>query len=157
MEISIMYPNLGQVIDALANPQLSRQYLNFPLTPQTLHDTKSYFYGIAGFPYVIGVIDGTHVLIKAPSQDEPAYVNRMGYHSINADGLVLPNDSRMLRESGLHALFLGGHVPGDHSYLLGDSGYPCQRWLLTPYVNLQPGAQTRYNSAHKTTRSKVES
>ncbi|WAR31749.1 HARB1-like protein [Mya arenaria] len=49
----------------------------------TLHDTKSDFYGIAGFPNVIGVIDGTHVQIKAPLQDEPAYVNRMGYHSIN--------------------------------------------------------------------------
>ncbi|WAR12576.1 HARB1-like protein [Mya arenaria] len=162
---------VGQVIDALANPQLSRQYLKFPLTPQTLHDTKSDFYGIAGFPNVIGVIDGTHVQIKAPSHDEPAYVNRMGYHSINTqivfdgrDNIIdivarwpgATHDSRMLRESGLHALFLGGHVPGDHSYLLGDSGYPCKRWLLTPYVNPQPGAQTRYNSAHKTTRSRVE-
>ncbi|WAQ96676.1 HARB1-like protein [Mya arenaria] len=59
------------------------------------------------------------------------------------------HDSRMLRESGLHALFLGGHVPGDHSYLLGDSGYPCKRWLLTPYVNPQPGAQTRYNRVER--------
>ncbi|XP_052788810.1 putative nuclease HARBI1 [Mya arenaria] len=123
------------------------------------------------FPNVIGVIDGTHVQIKAPLQDEPAYVNRMGYHSINTqivfdgrDNTIdivarwpgATHDSRMLRESGLHALFLGGHVPGDHSYLLGDSGYPCKNWLLTPYVNPQPGAQTRYNSAHKTTRSRVE-
>jgi len=32
---------------------------------------------------VIGVIDGTHVQIQAPSIDEPMYVNRMCYHSIN--------------------------------------------------------------------------
>jgi hypothetical protein len=54
-------------------------------------------------------------------------------------------DSRILRESGVWALMEGGHLPpGDH-YLLGDSGYPCKRWLLTPYLNPQPGSQTQYN------------
>ncbi|XP_052256779.1 uncharacterized protein LOC127861985 isoform X2 [Dreissena polymorpha] len=41
------------------------------------------------FPNVIGVIDGTHVQIQAPSIDEPMYVNRMGYHSINTQVMFL--------------------------------------------------------------------
>ncbi|XP_052791595.1 putative nuclease HARBI1 [Mya arenaria] len=41
-------------------------------------------------------------------------------------------------------------------HLLGDSGYAGRRWLLTPYLNPQPGSQTAYNRSHKITRAKVE-
>lgn len=34
-------------------------------------------------PGVIGCIDGTHIKITAPSNQEWAYVNRKGVHSIN--------------------------------------------------------------------------
>lgn len=55
------------------------------------------------------------------------------------------HDSRILRESGLWNNLNDGHfLPGEH-YLLGDSGYPCKRWLLTPYLNPQPGSQSEYN------------
>ena len=52
--------------------------------------TATKFAGIAGFPRVIGAIDGTHVPIKAPTGDrEPVYCNRKGYHSINAQVEVI--------------------------------------------------------------------
>lgn len=54
------------------------------------------------------------------------------------------HDSRMLRESGLYNFLDGNSLPGNN-YLLGDSGYPCKRWLLTPYLAPQPGAQLMYN------------
>jgi len=45
------------------------------------------FHSLGGFPGVIGCIDGTHVRIQAPTQDESAYVNRKGYHSINVQAV----------------------------------------------------------------------
>ena len=42
------------------------------------------FAAIAGFPRVIGAIDGTHIAIKSPPANrEAVYVNRKGFHSIN--------------------------------------------------------------------------
>ncbi|WAR10693.1 HARB1-like protein [Mya arenaria] len=53
-------------------------------------------------------------------------------------------------------LFNDGHVPNGQYHLLGDSGYAGRRWLLTPYLNPQPGSQTAYNRSNKITRAKVE-
>ena len=41
------------------------------------------FARMAGFPSVIGCIDGTHIRIQAPYQMEHEYVNRKNFHSIN--------------------------------------------------------------------------
>ena len=38
---------------------------------------------IAGFPNVIGCIDGTHIRIQGPSTNEHEYVNRKNVHMIN--------------------------------------------------------------------------
>ena len=39
---------------------------------------KEKFHDLAGFPNIIGLIDGTHVRIIAPTEHEEAYVNRKG-------------------------------------------------------------------------------
>lgn len=41
------------------------------------------FYEIAGFPKVIGAIDGTLIPIRAPHENEHLYVCHKGYHAIN--------------------------------------------------------------------------
>ena len=38
--------------------------------------SMSEFYKVAGFPNIIGCIDGTHIEIQAPEIDEPAFCNR---------------------------------------------------------------------------------
>ncbi|XP_061180825.1 putative nuclease HARBI1 [Saccostrea echinata] len=132
--------------------------------------TKKIFFTVARFPGVVGAIDGTHVRIIAPHEYENEYVNRHHFHSINTQIVFDPNyriidvvakwpgsthDSRILNESGLKVLFEQNHLPL-HTHLLGDSGYPSKRWLLTPFLRPNQGSQTNYNRAHKKTRSVVE-
>lgn len=44
----------------------------------------------------------------------------------------------------------------ENGVLLGDSGYACRPFLLTPYNNPQNEAQEKYNQAHAKTRSQIE-
>lgn len=75
---------VSRVIDSVTNALVSRknQFIKWP-TDDRKNAIKHGFFEMAGFPNVIGCIDGTHVRIQAPSVDEPAYVNRKGYHSVN--------------------------------------------------------------------------
>ena len=45
--------------------------------------TKEQFYSLGRCPGVIGTIDGTHIPIIAPSEDEHLFINRKGFHCIN--------------------------------------------------------------------------
>ncbi len=79
---------ISQVTQALTEPEIVRQFISVPTAPGEIRQIKEDFFNIARFPNVIGVIDGTHVQIQAPVVDEPAYVNRMGYHSINTQVIL---------------------------------------------------------------------
>lgn len=129
---------------------------------------KQQFRQASGIPGIVGCIDGTHVHIQAPSEHEYLYVNRKGYHSINVQivcdrqsnifNLVArwpgsTHDARILRESQLSNIFEAGGVSG---ILLGDSGYPLKRWLMTPIIAPRTQQEQRYNTIHATTRSIVE-
>ena len=35
----------------------------------------------------MGRVDGTHIRIQAPQENENGYVNRKGFHSINVQGI----------------------------------------------------------------------
>ncbi|WAR11588.1 HARB1-like protein, partial [Mya arenaria] len=56
--------------------------VKFP-TGLEIESVKRKFYSVAGSPNVVGAVDGTHVKIQAPPDNEADYVNRKGYHSLN--------------------------------------------------------------------------
>ncbi|KAI2650859.1 hypothetical protein H4Q32_028182 [Labeo rohita] len=129
---------------------------------------KEEFYRIAGFPSVVGCIDGSHIPTIAPTENEADYVNRKSIHSINVQIIcdaahIITNveakwpgsvhDSRIYHESTLSNTLQSGEIDG---FLLGDRGYPCQPTLLTPYPEPEQGPQQRFNVAHSKTRGRVE-
>ncbi|MCJ8740328.1 hypothetical protein PDJAM_G00057580 [Pangasius djambal] len=128
---------------------------------------KEEFHRIAGFPNVVGCLDGTHIPIIAPSENEADYVNRRSIHSINVqiicDAAHITNveakwpgsvhDLRMYCESTLSNRLECGEIDG---FLLGDRGYPCQPTLITPYPEPEPGPQQHFNVAHCRMRARVK-
>ena len=58
------------------------EFIEWP-DQQTADANKAKFFGMNGFPNVIGCVDGTHVRIQAPVDQEHEFVNRKNYHSIN--------------------------------------------------------------------------
>ena len=127
---------------------------------------------------IIGTIDGTHIAINAPSsQDEeyPAFVyyNRKGFYSINtqvicdSDMKILSanarfpgatHDSAIWGSSVIRRYVSSKYQQGVRSmWLLGDSGYPIEPWLLTPIEGAVPGtAEYRYTRHHARIRNTVE-
>ncbi|XP_065280784.1 putative nuclease HARBI1 [Dermacentor albipictus] len=68
------------------------------------------------------------------------------------------HDAFVWRTTWLRRRFQAGRIVNPGEYLLGDSGYPLEPWLLIP-VPGHPPAQTaegQYNTAHGAMRSVVE-
>ncbi|XP_049453053.1 putative nuclease HARBI1, partial [Epinephelus fuscoguttatus] len=124
---------------------------------------------IAGFPNVLGCIDCTHIQIQAPPGPvERDFVDRRNNHSLNVQmicdsELLITNieakwpggvhDARILRESHLAQRLAQGGFEG---VLLGDRGYPCLPYLLTPYPEPRAAAEAAFNNALSATRARIE-
>ncbi|CAC5414366.1 HARBI1 [Mytilus coruscus] len=67
-----------RAVNDVTNALLSKkdQFIKWPARQEERDRNKQGFFRGGLFPGVIGCIDGTHVKIQAPSEDEPAYVNR---------------------------------------------------------------------------------
>ena len=61
--------------------------VRFPSTYAEQKEITQSFFQVGGFPCAIGGIDGTHVRITAPQENEPDFVNRKGFHSINVQAI----------------------------------------------------------------------
>ena len=62
-------------------------FIKFPDTRAERDKITQGMLKVGGFPCTIGCIDGTHMRIKSQSQNEPDYVNRKGFHSINVQAI----------------------------------------------------------------------
>ncbi|XP_013144283.1 PREDICTED: putative nuclease HARBI1 [Papilio polytes] len=143
-----------------------RQFIKFP---SNLEMIKQQFYGISHFPGIIGAVDGTHIPIQNPGGPHAeVYRNRKKFFSINTQIVCGPyleiydivadrpgsvHDNRIFQDSLLKRKFEEGTLDG---ILLGDSGYSCQTYLLTPVLQTETIHEENYNKAHIKTRNTVE-
>ncbi|VVD01894.1 unnamed protein product [Leptidea sinapis] len=109
------------------------------------------FYSLASFPRIIGALDCTHIRISSPGA---ICDSNLKIRYINAQWPGSVHDTTIWNDSPLAAEFEAGRF-GSYC-LLGDSGYPCLRYLLTPYLNPSTPSQEAYNRAHITTRNTME-
>lgn len=146
-------------------------HIAFPDTLQERREIQREFRNRWGFPGCIGAVDGTHIPILKPRIEEHNFINRKGYHSINGQIICdhtlkirsvntnyggSTHDSFIWRNSNVQQYLRGLHANEERCWLIGDSGYPQQRWLMTPFRNPENPPQERYNSAHILARNCVE-
>lgn len=157
--------------------QLSQRFINFPTTQHEITTVKNGFFEKFNFPGVIGIIDGTHISIVAPVFGEipprAVFLNRKNCYSINC---------QIICDSNLKILGICARYPGSvhdsgiwmmsnifnnlknryrnaerNTWLIGDSGYPLQPFLLTPILNAQQGTPAgRYMIALCLARNCIE-
>ncbi|XP_043469665.1 putative nuclease HARBI1 [Leptopilina heterotoma] len=150
------------------------EFIKWP-TGEAIERNKQEFLAIAGFPGVIGAIDGCHIQISAPRENPASYVNRHGYSSINMQGICDAklrfihvfagccgsiNDARVWEMSDIKEESERNsetYFPGQ-SHILGDKIYPVHFNLLPPYKNYGQllRVQTFYNLLHARTRQVIE-
>ena len=139
--------------------RLRHTVIKFPVTANQVRVAQRDFFAIAGFPQVVGAVDGTHIGIHGCNYgpDEYIFINRKNRHSINVQLICDGNfritnvvarwpgsthDSRILQSSRIGQLFESGQLQG---ILLGDSGYALRPWLMTPFLNPNTPAEKAYN------------
>ena len=103
----------------------------------------------------MGAVDACHIPIERPRENEHAFVNRKGFHSIVLMGVCderllftdicvgwpgSVHDSRIFKNSPLgRALISRERVLPDDCFLIGDSAFQLDPWLITPFRNSQMG------------------
>ncbi|XP_055714422.1 putative nuclease HARBI1 [Phlebotomus papatasi] len=119
----------------------------------------------------LDLTDGTQIGITSPTQ-EHLYLNRKGFHSINAS-LICDHEQKFIYVDARHPgathdaaiwalseerkfLFNINRTQHERCLILGDSGYPLEPWLITPYRNARTDEQIRFNSNFSKIRTIIE-
>lgn len=166
---TVVHRSVHMVTEAIVN--IAGNYITLPATQLERNSIKLEYMNRWGFPGVIGCLDGTHIAILKPSVEEHNYINRKGFHSINVQVIcdhklsirsVFANyggsthDSFIWRTSQAQQFIKRLYEQNEVAWFLGDSGYPLQPYLMTPFLNPQNDAETRYNRAHTSARNCIE-
>ena len=80
----LRYRSILDVMNALC---IGLKTKKIPSNDNDTSRTKVGFHFIAGFPNVLGAIEGTIITIAAPNADKLLYACRKVYHSINAQAM----------------------------------------------------------------------
>nr|XP_054930966.1 putative nuclease HARBI1 [Dermacentor andersoni] len=167
--------SIRAVAEAITVVGRQQGWVSFPLTTAGQASAKAAFADRGRIPGVVACVDGTLIAIKQPEGLGPGetagFMSRKGFHALNtmivcdAHMRIVDIDPRF--PGSCHDSYVWRHSPllgrltrnlRRGEWVLGDSGYPLEPWLLTP-VPGHPGIDTpegRYNQAHASMRNVVE-
>ncbi|XP_055715853.1 putative nuclease HARBI1 [Phlebotomus papatasi] len=155
---------------------LRNKYICFPQNDSEKLQARRGFQEKFGIQNTLGAIDCTHVYIIAPPDSyrhlRTDYRNRKRAYSLNIEAVcnsdliftyINPrfpgstHDSAIWAVTPLRNVMRNGYTHGENDWLIGDSGYPNEPWLMTPYPNtVEERHKMLYNRIHKRTRNVIE-
>ncbi|XP_063837196.1 putative nuclease HARBI1 [Ostrinia nubilalis] len=166
---------LGQFLKALYL-RLFSEWVHFPGSEPARRSVAAGFEEKYRVPGILGLIDCTHYvkIFPPPGPEGAQYKNvRKGAHTLNVQ-LIADSECRILHVNArypgrVHDAFIWAHSNvktemkrlydgGIGSFfLLGDSGYPLEPWLMTPVLHAEPGSpEQNYTDWHCQVRNAVE-
>ncbi len=161
---------------------LTPKYIKFP-SGERLKRVIDYFEKRRGFPQVVGLIDGSHIPIIAPTENPADYHNRKGFYSVVLQGIVSENylfsdvfvgypgkahDARVFINSGFYDKVTKNNSLIENCprvingvavqpLILGDPAYPLLPWLMKAFPGHSlPHQKESFNFKLSSTRMGVE-
>lgn len=154
--------------------ELSEEVIKWP-DQQQRRIIENDFNRVSNLRGIVGVVDGTYIPIKAPSDNPEVYINRKCYHAITLQAICdnskkfldifvgypsSVSDCRIFRNSYFYQNVTNNFESffEEHQYIIGDKAYPNLNWCVPPYVdrgNLQEN-QRLFNMNHASVRSVIE-
>ncbi|XP_065310694.1 putative nuclease HARBI1 [Dermacentor albipictus] len=178
--VSLSQPSVSRCVravsEAIACVGTEQRWVSFPRTRSEIALVKQGFLRSGNISDVVGCVDGTYIAIAGPDlppAEKQTYWCRKGYYALNtmvvcdSNMRVLAIDPRFAgschdayvwRGSALRSIFADTEIVHRGEFLLGDSAYPLEPWLITP-VPGHPALSSpegRFNQAHASMRSVVE-
>lgn len=174
----VMSRCVAEVSDAITG-YLLNEWIKFPLSEEGILFTKRGFQTIGRgyFLDAVGIIDGTLIRIVAPPANHPIhpgppYYCRKNFYAINVQVICDHNkkilnlnarypgsvhDSAVWMMSGVRRLLYRRYMENEADFLIGDSGYPLEPWLIVPFVNpIKHSPEALFNTALSSVRIFIE-
>ncbi|XP_055838409.1 putative nuclease HARBI1 [Episyrphus balteatus] len=132
--------------------EVSPNFIKFPATDEEKQRAAAKFKQIAGFPGVIGCIDGCYIYVRKPAGKlRSTYINRHDLLSLTLQGIcdaekrfidVFVGSPSKIHDARIFQLsFISHDLPdicGTEYHILGDAAYSLRELMLTPYT-VKPG------------------
>ncbi|XP_045118684.1 protein ALP1-like isoform X1 [Portunus trituberculatus] len=166
---STVFSSVQLFINIICN--VGYNYIKWPtMTEAKENSTKFKF--MAGFPGVVGALDGCHIQIKAPTEAQADYINRTNRHSVNLMAVCnsellftfidvgfpgSAHDSRVFKNTELYSVMSNSPLnifPSINYHIIGDSAFQRSDHLLTPFRDTGRLTQQQKNFNRKLSQTR---